>query len=153
MVIYPTMTSDTADPTPTPEPADLSPSPRQAEIETGAWLDIVSACAALTCTERTIQRRVARGEIQRRTLAGGRAEFWIAGAEPVTLSPSPRQDGPQNERSVALAVVDEYRALVDRIAEQAEEIGRLRAELEAARPTLTPPAPDTRPWWRRWFGA
>lgn len=137
---------------------DLSPSPRQAEIETGAWLDIISACSALACTERTIQRRVARGEIQRRTLPGGRAEFWIAGAEPVAVGSTPRQEGGQDARSVALAVVEQQRALIDHLSDLSrqeatpllamidardaeiralvDENARLKAELEYARRSL-----------------
>lgn len=153
------MTPDHATRQPDNEP-DLSP------VSRGAWLDIVSACTALGVTERTIQRRVMRGEIQRRTVSGGRAEFWISEAATSDLAPV-TPDIAQDAHSGALAVLDRQEALIDHLSDlarqqtaplvetirqQAEEIGRLKAELEAARerPTVTGDTPDTRRWWRFW---
>lgn len=148
--------TDPDDRHPTEEESSLSPVARHTDIETGAWLDIVSACKALDVTERTIQRRVLRGEIQRRTLLGGRAEFWISGAELSDVSPDTRQEIPQDERSVALAVVAQYGALIQRIEDLATENGHLRAELEAERerrvlPDTSAVTPDRRPAWIRWL--
>lgn len=142
--------------------SDLSP------VERGAWMDIVSACTALGVTERTIQRRVMRGEIQRRTVSGGRAEFWIATPD---MSPA-TSDRPSDAPGGMLALLDRQEALIDHLSdlarqqqaplletirEQAEEIGRLKAELTAERErrALTGDTSDTAraSWWRRIFGA
>lgn len=128
-------------------------------VESGAWLPLRAALAHLGIAERTLYRRIDRGEL-RTQKNGPRLEIWCAGAEPVMVADAMPATRPQDERSVALAVVEQYGALIQRIEALAAENGQLRAELEAARklaaeaPASLPtpdPAPAGRPWWRRWL--
>lgn len=136
--------------------------------EAGAWLDVTQACAHLNITDRTLFRRVRRGEIKRQVLPGRRSEFWVPGA---TRQETP-SDTPQDEPGGILAPRDLIEAVLtasrqeqtllieeltrsrQQLTEQAEEIGRLKAELEAERERHNVSA-DTdaarAPWWRRWF--
>lgn len=135
--------------------------------EAGAWLDVAQACTHLGITERTLFRRVNRGEIQRQILPGRRSEFWIPGGTRQEVSP----DTPQDEPRGMLALRDLYEAILtssrqeqallieeltrsrQQLTEQAEEIGRLKAELAAERQSqkVSDDTPDTPPYRRRWW--
>lgn len=124
--------------------------------EAGAWLPLRAALAHLGIAERTLYRRIDRGEL-RTQKNGPRLEIWCAGAEPVLADAMPATR-PQDERSVALAVVEQYGALIQRIEALAAENGQLRTQLEAAQKlaaeaSASLPAPDTArpPWWKRIF--
>jgi hypothetical protein len=138
--------------------------------EAGAWLDTAQACAFLGITDRTLFRRVSRGEIKRQLLPGRRSEFWIPGGTRQETHPDMRQDEPDE----SLAVMSQQLALLERqgeitalqiaplmdeltrsrqqLTEQAEEIGRLKAELDAERGRAKL-SDDTKrqPWWQRLF--
>jgi hypothetical protein len=133
-------------------------------VESGAWLPLRAALAHLGIAERTLYRRIDRGEL-RTQKNGPRLEIWCAGAEPVMVADALPATRPQDERSVALAVVEQYGALMQRIEALAAENGQLRAELEAARKhaferserlaaeapaSLPAPVPSfRRRWWHR----
>lgn len=144
-------------------PPDNEATAIDSQAEAGAWLDVKAATAFLAIAERTLYRRVDRGELQKRSLPGGRVEFWIAGASPdmATAELATRHDVAVDRADLALALYDQIEERVERraaplretIREQAEEIERLKAELVAATRQLPPPdTRDTRPWWRRLLG-
>lgn len=141
--------------------------------ESGAWLPLRPALAHLGIAERTLYRRIDRGEL-RTQKDGPRLLVWCAGAEPIEADATPdRQIVAHAPADVALALyqrVEELAAarqvpLLARIdekdatiREQAEEIGRLRERLEAAERVadvapVSLPEPERRSWWKRWFGA
>jgi hypothetical protein len=136
--------------------------------ESGAWLDVTQACAYLGITDRTLHRRVARGEIKRQVLPGRHSEFWIPGAtrQETSSDTTPDERGgmlaPRDLLEAVLTASRQEQALLieeltrsrQQLTEQAEEIGRLKAELEAERERHNVSADtDTArpPWWRRWF--
>jgi hypothetical protein len=44
-------------------------------VESGAWLDLKHALVVPGISERTLHRRASAGDIQRRSLPGGRTEY------------------------------------------------------------------------------
>jgi hypothetical protein len=134
--------------------------PTSDTVESGAWLPLRAALAHLGIAERTLYRRIDRGDL-RTQKNGPRLEIWCAGAEPVMVADAMPATRPQDERSVALAVVEQYGALIQRLEALAAENGQLRAQLEAARKlaadataSLPAPALPRRRWWHRllWGG-
>jgi hypothetical protein len=164
-----------AEPEPEPLTATVAGSDADRQDAAGEWLDSRSAMLRLGIAERTLHRRVARGELRKRSRADGRLEVWVPSVEHRRASDAvtdPDRQAEQAERALALvervnlAVGQQVAPLLDlverqqgTIREQAEELGRLRqrlADLEA-RPDPAPPdsatvdvSPPPRPWWRFW---
>ena len=147
---------------------DRRASPHDVTAQPGAWLDRLAASKFLDISPRTMDRHIARGLYQKRTTRGGRIEYSIPGAPPELASQADEMaittlatDDPELSIIVAerlsLAHARQIAPLVDLverqqtvIAEQAERIGQLQAELEAAKLLNGAIAPhDSRPWWRR----
>lgn len=133
-----------------PPPTDLAAPDTSTVAEAGAWLSVRSATAQLGLSERTFYRR----GFQKREVGGGQVEYWIPGG--VAELAVDRLPPPLDPTEAALALyarVEELAAarqapLLTQLAvkdatirEQAEELGKLRAELAAA---------QARPWWLFW---
>ncbi len=100
------------------------------------WLTAREATARLNVSKRTIQRRAAAGEIERRTRADGRSEYRITndvieGLHPVT---SPRGVTPDNAtpRDVTPRVTDEGALAALREELTALRVATIDAERRAA---------------------
>lgn len=127
----------------------MSDAPQQGELVTpsGQWLPRLVAKQRLGISERTLDRRLQAGQLQRRTSASGQIEVFI----PATP--------PSSDQSLTSHLADALAPLVARNATQeqqlvalAMEVGRLRAALAAAeaRLALPPPRPDSaQSRWRR----
>ncbi len=164
--------SDDVDEIATPEPAAGELVDRDGG-QPGEWLPPAAAALRLGVSERTLWRMVRAGRYHKRT-ERGRAEVLVPlpddsattpdGVLPaVTLAP---------DTALTLAIVDELRRQreqdTDTIVRQAEELGRLRSEIETERrqadsdrQRLTAERDAARaelearhgaPWWRRIFG-
>ncbi len=135
------------------EPSDDTP---------GSWLTIPAAAHALGVGERTIRRRIERGQLRRRAHQDGHVEVWVPLASPDGVS-AEMADSDGQER--ALVLVERYTELVAahtaplvaRIEELARENGhlaervrQLEAEREADR-QMSAIMTDRPPWWRRWL--
>jgi hypothetical protein len=149
-------------------------------LQAGEWCDIHTAALRLGVTDRTLYRRVKTGKLAKRERPDGRTEVWLTVTERHdTVSDTVgHTEEIQAGRALAitqrfndavsLAVSQQLAVHVDKIAELAEENGRLKriiAEL-TERPTMsetksdtvseppvtleTPQQPATRPWWRFW---
>lgn len=140
--------------------------------QAGAWLSIPEAAKRLRIHVRTVHRWLDDGRLTKRELARGRVEVWVSDAIVPDDPPESTPEMPQDTPELGLAVMSQHMALLERqgeiaaiqvaqqmtplleelaatrrqLTEQAEEIGRLRAELARHE---TPS--DIRPWWRRWF--
>jgi hypothetical protein len=113
-----------------------------ADTQAGEWAALPDAMRRLSVSQRTLFRRIARGQLQRRTGPSGRVEVWVPLTDGSAASDdSQRQDGQaeQIERGLALierfnvAVREQVAPLVLMVKEQqainsaqAEELGRLR---------------------------
>ena len=151
----------------------------------GEWLPPATAASRLGVSERTLWRLVKAGRYHRRvvdrkaTILVPLPDMGATPGEPslpdtMLATPSGSVSGVTD--TAVLAIVDELRrqaeASLALIAQQAETIGQLRADLAAAESRLlalaapqSPPeapgatiAPDLTtdapaPWWRRWLGA
>lgn len=147
--------------------------------EPGEWLSLPDAAARLQRHTRTVQRMVTSGQLMKRTQRGGQVELWVPLSlvppeEAGTSEPRHTTSRDTPGASTALAVVEQQMALIERInqlateqaapllaaldsrdatiREQAEELGRLRAESRAlvlANLTLEKKARGA--WWRRWL--
>lgn len=143
----------------------MTDAPEQEAV--GEWLSVRDAAARLGITERSIFRRMQKGVLEKRTQLDGSVMVRLT-ARPAETDIEPlavmSEDDPQQrvlaDGGVILAmfwfqqalestrvVVDNYRSMIDerneKVTQQAEEIGRLRAELAMRR----------QPWWRRLTGA
>ena len=111
--------------------------------------------------ERTIRRRIERGQLKRRAHQDGHVEVWVPLAAPPGLSADEADTGGQEQ---ALLLVERYTELVAahtaplvaRIEELARENGhlaervrQLEAEREAARQVSATTTDMVPPWWRR----
>jgi hypothetical protein len=140
----------------------------------GAWLTSHAAQQQLGISERTLFRRIARGQLERRHRANGQVEVWVPTAEATTATAdsAPDTDRQHAQAEQALVLVDrfgqavaqqvapllqEMAAMRQQLVDQAEEIGRLRAQLDRRAPAPAAPADTDRqtdghpPWWRRWW--
>jgi len=131
----------------------------------GAWLPIPTAAHALGVGERTIRRRIERGQLARRAHQDGHVEVRVPRAG--TPGPSVAEaDGDGQERALALAerytelVAAQTAPLVARVEELARENGQLaervrqlEAERDAARHVSANMADRPAPRWRRWWVA
>jgi excisionase family DNA binding protein len=134
----------------------------------GEWLTIEKAADRLACHQRTIWREITRGKLRRRRV-GRAAEVFVPRGMPPLGTPSSDMvpataDTPD---TLALAVIDELRtrreqdaAIIERLTDgttrQAEEIGKLKAERDAAEARAAQlaealAAERARPWYRRWW--
>ncbi len=148
---------------------DTDDTGRQLTSEPGEWFSILDAAQRLNIRDRSVRRMAAEGRLLRR-LRQGKAEVWIPESMPAADAP---ESTPVTSSDLAMTAVDPATlalALYDRveelaaertapllatIREQAEEIGRLKAELDAELERQLPSVdvtPDRRPWWRRWLG-
>lgn len=111
--------------------------------EAGEWVPKKEAAYRLNITERMIDKRVELGRLRKRFSASGKAEFLVPLAETdLQVDKAFVLVGKFNE-----ALTVQTAPLVERIAAQAEEIGRLKArvaELEQGR------GQQAKPWWRFW---
>ena len=80
--------------TATAAPSEDELPPTAASAEAGAWLDLKSALAVLGISERTLHRRAAAGDLQRRSLTGGRTEYWVSSARHDMAPPTASQEPP-----------------------------------------------------------
>jgi hypothetical protein len=136
----------------------------------GEWVDARTAMLRLNIAERTLHRRIASGKLQKRFRQNGQIEVWIAAEPQVSSSDSETDTDRQDQAERALALVERVNLAVNQqvtpllelverqqemIREQAERLGRLSADLELARASLTlsdkKSDTDRQPWWRRWF--
>jgi chromosome segregation ATPase len=159
----------------------VSDSDRQAEA--GEWLDTRAAMLRLGISERTLHRRLGRGELRKRGRPGGRIEVWAplpAGRSATEPNADIDRQAEQAERALALvervnlAVSEQVApllAMVERqqstIRDQAEELGKLRQQVTDLERRLTgtdpltvgdgqggsPPEPMTRRPWWRFWRA
>lgn len=95
------------------------------------WLTAREAVALLSVSKRTIQRRAAAGEIDRRTRVDGRSEYRVTEAVIALFDPasSPRDDTP---RRVTPGDVTPRANVSRAIAVLREELAASRAETVAA---------------------
>jgi hypothetical protein len=132
----------------------------------GEWVDARTALLRLNIAERTLDRRIASGKLQKRFRQNGQIEVWIAAEPAVSVSDNESDTDRQDQAERALALVErvnlavnqqvepllrELRTANETIREQAEEPGQLRAELLARTPPVIESDTDRQPWWRRWF--
>lgn len=112
------------------------------DAQAGEWVALPDAMRRLAVSQRTLFRRIARGQLQRRTGPNGRVEVWLTLTDgTVTSDDSQRHDAEaeQVERGLALverfnlAVSQQVAPLLEMVREQqavnsaqAEELGRLR---------------------------
>jgi len=105
-----------------------------------------------------VRKRIERGQLEAYKGEGGR--WYVLGPMPVdTTRQDTRQDGGQDAtRLVAptaqaqIALLNELVApYVATIAAQAEELGQVKAERDAALAMLQSQATARVPWWRRLF--
>lgn len=155
--------------------SDHEPAHVDAPAEPGTWMRLPDAAIRLHLNLRTVHAYIKDGRLTRRKLPRGRSEVWVPhhmAADALSESPQMSTQGmlPATmsqhmlllERQGEIAaqqlapLVEELRAMRERMAALERENGRLTAELEAARtPHVLPSAEsDTAraPWWRRWFG-
>ena len=156
----------------------LTDSDRQAA---GVWLPLRDAAARLGLSERTLHRRIRTGKLKKRATLSGRLEVWVPGPTdaPASVGRPSVADGLSDADGRAerqLAAIERFNAavsqqvgplvdLVERqqrtIAEQAEELGRLRAELARltvadrmadsdGRAEFANRLADPHPWWAFW---
>jgi hypothetical protein len=140
---------------------DHEPTHADTPAEPGEWLRLPEAATRLQINLRTVHAWITGGRLTRRRLPPrGRSEVWV----PEHMVPDEPPESPQmSTQGTTLAAMSQHMMLLERqgeiaaqqmgplieelratralMAAQAEEIGRLRAELAAARV----------PWWRRWF--
>lgn len=142
----------------------------------GEWVDARTGMLRLNIVERTLHRHIASGKLQKRFRQNGQIEGWIAAESAVPSSDSETDTDRQEQAERALALVErpnlavnqqvepllrELRAANETIREQAEELGRQRAELVARTPPVIESDNDRHPdsasaprWWQRllWGG-
>jgi hypothetical protein len=142
----------------------------------GAWLSTREAQHVLDVSERTLYRRIARGQYARRVRTDGQTEVWVPSARSTATDTGSSSGSPteQVERSLQLvdrfgqAVAQQIVPLVQELATTrqqlitlAQENGRLSArvaELEQRLPVtdtvtvndMLAPTPPPRPWRRFW---
>lgn len=141
------------------------------QAEAGSWLPIPEAAKYLGIHVRTVHRWIDIGQLMKRDVGRGRVEVWC----PEHLAAyAPPESTPATPQGTSLAAMSQHLALMERLGEisaqqmapllaelaatrqqmaaQAEEIGRLKAELKAEIERQMAPGavPDTRPWWRFW---
>lgn len=100
-------------------------------------MDVTSAADFLGLTKDAVRKRASRGTLPARK-TGGRWQVGVildrsvTGDQPDTARSGDSIDQqPENARLQLEAIRDEWlQPLIDQIAEQAEEIGRLRAKIE-----------------------
>lgn len=135
----------------------------------GEWLPIAAGAYRLGVHERTLRRWLDEGLYQRRS-AKGRTQVFVPLSGPAPDSPDSEPDTsgdpPDTTLDVSrpapdalgLAILEEMKRQdqekTERLTRQAEEIGKLKAELAAseARAALLDAdlkAARDRPWWRR----
>lgn len=129
---------------------------------TGEWLPPATAASRLGISERTLWRHVNAGRYHKR-IAAGRAEILVpgSGAVPDTADTPAGLAVPDNDRHLTLALVaelsrrldeeaDRQRRLTVKTERQAQEIGRLQAERDAARRERDDLAAKmkARRWWK-----
>lgn len=95
----------------------------------GAWVSPREAQQVLGIGERTLFRRIARGQVQRRQRSDGRIEVWVPDPRPSTTVPETVIDGPEAAERT-LVVVDRLNTAV------AQQVGPLLAELANSRQEL-----------------
>jgi hypothetical protein len=129
--------------------------------EPGEWLSLPNAATRLRIHLRTVHAWINDGRLTKRKLPRRRTEVWV----PDHMAADAPSESPQmSTQGTSLVTMSQHMMLLERqgeiaaqqmgplveqvnardaiIREQAEEIGRLKAELAVARA----------PWWRRWFG-
>jgi len=159
----------------TPEGAARVSDPETVTDSQGAWLSTRDAQQALGISERTLYRRLARAQYERRVRADGQTEVWVATAQPLVTDAGPSRDSHAEQIERGLVLVDRFSQAVaqqtapllqelaatrQQLVDLAQENGRLSArvvELEQrlsvtvtvsvsdGQAAATPP----RPWWAR----
>ena len=98
----------------------------------GAWLSPRDAQVLLGISERTLWRRLARGQYEKRPREGGLVEIWVPTARPSMTEPAPVSDRQTQEESFERGLV-----LVDRFGQAlAQQVAPLLQELAATREQL-----------------
>ncbi len=158
-----------------PIPTDNLPDAETVTDGQGAWLSTRDAQQALGISERTLYRRLARGQYERRVRTDGQTEVWVATAPPPVTDTGPSRDSHAEQIERGLVLVDRFSQAVaqqtapllqelaatrQQLVDLAQENGRLSArvvELEQrlsvtvtvsvsdGQAAATPP----RPWWAR----
>jgi hypothetical protein len=130
---------------------DVSDTPSEpAEPQHGEWVDLRTASIRLGISERSIYRRIARKTLTGRQGMHGRAEVWI----PMSDASMTHASEDMVNRYSPLGRREMHAAYMAKIAELAEENGRLKAEnerlahAERERRSL---AEQRRPSFMRWM--
>jgi hypothetical protein len=133
---------------------------------TGEWLSPASAASRLGISERTLWRHVNAGRYHKR-IESGRAEVLVpigsATGAPDNSAMPPMPAVPDADRQMSLALLGELRRRLDEEADrqrrltvkterQAQEIGRLQAQLDAERRARAEAERRrARRWWEWWW--
>jgi hypothetical protein len=180
---------------PSPDPS-LPPTPNEHLGTPGRWVSVEDAAAALSVNVSTVRRRIREGKLQAQKVhrpqgyllrvllhedeqVAGPSWAQLGDQDPASWAPSYAQLAAPADRAEAMAaynrqllepVLQELTRTGEQLTTQAEEIGRLKAELSQAREQLALMAPattpemaaestpegeavsraSTRPWWRFW---
>jgi excisionase family DNA binding protein len=130
-------------------------------------MSVEEAARALRCSPNTIRRYIQRGRVRAERLARPQGYAWRVYLEapptmgdtsqPETSHAVTSQVPPEVPPTWLVPLAQELAAARTMIAHQAEQIGRLTAELEQARaaevgeaPTKERATPAPRPWWAFW---
>jgi excisionase family DNA binding protein len=127
------------------------------------WLSVEQAARALGISTKTVRRKIASGELPSRKEPTPRGERWLVQLSG-QIAPSTTLDTGQNAPVQSLLVLSQgFQALQehntglaqelarvqDERVDMSRQLGRLEAELAAAR-TEVERLKKSRPWWQRW---
>jgi hypothetical protein len=102
--------------------------------ESGAWLPLREAAAALGVGERTLHRRLRSGKLRKRSTLAGRVEIWIPGQSANRAKHSGPSTSDSGSDSVGLPDQERQLALLERFGETLQAlIAPLQRELSEAR--------------------
>jgi hypothetical protein len=146
---------------------DHEPAHADTPAEPGEWLRLPDAAMRLHINLRTVHAYVKDGRLTRRKLPRGRTEVWV----PDSLVPEEPPESPQmSTQGTSLAAMSQHMMLLERQGEiAAQQMAPLLAALDARDETIrelereaerlrgelarhvTPDAPPTPPFRRRWW--
>lgn len=116
----------------------------------GQWLPLALAASDLAVSERTVERRLARGELLRRTGDDGQVEVWVPLAEPEMwddLAPDAPLDAPPVAAAIdprrpwrGAAPGEPISLAAVRLARADSRSARLAPEVARQAPSITLPA-------------